>query len=353
METQLAALLAALPRLGAGNPRSSRNCKICGKPAAFFDATDFWKGSAFYPFGPSGISVPYYRCDSCGFMFTPLCDDWSSEEFAQHIYNDQYRLLDGEYLEIRPKRTAEHVSTRLKGFEDARILDYGSGTGKFASHMRAAGFRYVFDYDPFSQPSRPSGRFDVVTCVEVIEHSPKPVETILDIASFLNDDACVLLGESLQPPDISSIRCNWWYCMPRNGHVSLYTDRSLATAALQARVLFHRGQGLHAFSRPSDGRFASIADRISLPLFPVSLTAPQEQQDGLWHALEVFSGMPTRWTASPEISWRVVVPSRRKMVPARACAFLQRGKAGIQSRKSDPRKWRRNAGSDSKPLAGG
>lgn len=117
--------------------------------------------------------------------------------------------------------------------------------------------------------------------------------------------------------------------MPRNGHVSLYTDRSLATAALQARVLFHRGQGLHAFSRPSDGRFASIADRISLPLFPVSLTAPQEQQDGLWHALEVFSGMPTRWTASPEISWRVVVPSRRKMVLLVRVPFSNEVKPGF------------------------
>lgn len=319
MDSQLARNLAALPRLKAGLSKSSaKSCKVCGKSAPFFDLTDFWKGSGFYPFGPSGISVAYYRCSKCGFMFAPLFDDWTAEDFRRNIYNDDYIAVDGEYSDARPRRSATAMATSLAGFEDARIIDYGSGTGLFANQMRAAGFKQIIDFDPFSSPVRPSGRFDIITCFEVIEHSPTPIETLLDIASLLNDDGCVILGESLQPPDIDVIRCNWWYCMPRNGHISLYTDHALALLATRSGLLFHPGKGMHTFSRPVIGRFADLAGRTSLPLLPLSLGAPQpmtnlEGTNPRWHGVESFSGMPTRWTSAADLSWPIVIPQARSM----------------------------------------
>jgi SAM-dependent methyltransferase len=315
MTPELAARLAALPRLGSSSAAAtSLPCKLCAGPAEFFDVTDFWKGSAFFRFGASGIAVQHYRCRTCGFMWAPLFDDWTKEDFARHIYNDEYHLVDGEYAGARPRRTAEHMAKWLAGHESARILDYGSGSGLFAQHMQHAGFERVSSFDPFSEPTRPAGQFDIITCFEVIEHSPVPDQTMRDLAEFLADDGCIILGESLQPPEIGTVRCGWWYCMPRNGHISFYTDRSLAALAAQVGLLFHPGAGLHGFSRPTPGKFANLARCIGLPLLPITLGAPSAAEDSpaiknVWHGVERFAGIPTRWTRSPEVSWRGAVPS--------------------------------------------
>lgn len=335
MDPLIREALAALPPLATARGRSaSKPCKVCGNPTRFFDVTDFWKGSAYYPFGPSGIPVAYHRCNTCGFMFAPLFDDWSEDDFRKYIYNDEYLAVDGEYAEIRPRRVATHMAKFLAGFEDARLVDYGSGTGQFAARMRAGGFRNVTSFDPFSAPVRPSGRFDIITCFEVIEHTPTPLETLQDIASLLNDDGCVVLGESLQPPDIDMIRCNWWYCMPRNGHISLYTDRALAILAMRSGMLFHPGGGLHAFSHATTGRFSDLARRVSLPLLPVSLGAPQSTDKSAetttrWHAAESFSGMPTRWSAKAEVSWHVEMPAIRSMIACIRIPFANEVRPGF------------------------
>src|SRR5262249_39782462 len=100
--------LARLPRLGQTNDTAATiRCKVCGNAAAFFDVVDFNKCAAFYPFGPSGVVVSYYRCDDCGFLFTPVCDEWSHDDFTRLIYNDDYILLDPEYLSDRPLRMAD------------------------------------------------------------------------------------------------------------------------------------------------------------------------------------------------------------------------------------------------------
>jgi SAM-dependent methyltransferase len=320
MESELSARLAALPRLATRHAQSATiTCKVCGKPARFFDVVDFWKGSSFYPFGPSGIPVSYYRCSICGFIFAPMFDNWSRDDFRSNIYNDEYLLVDGEYLDARPKRVAHEMVKFLAGFEDARLLDYGSGTGSFAAHMRRDGFDQITSFDPFSQPDRPSGLFDIITCFEVIEHSPTPLETLRDIASLLSDDGCVILGEALQPSNIESIRCSWWYCMPRNGHISFYTDQTLALLASRSGLVFHPGEGLHALSRPVDGTFADLARRISAPLFPATLGAPgptdsSPETKKHWHNVEYFSGVPTRWSAEAEVSWNIAIPPAKSVL---------------------------------------
>jgi hypothetical protein len=58
MDERLSATLNALPPLDRQRARTmGLACKICGSTAPFFDMTDFWKGSEFYPFGSSGVPV--------------------------------------------------------------------------------------------------------------------------------------------------------------------------------------------------------------------------------------------------------------------------------------------------------
>ncbi len=230
IEDSLHRRLVALPALER-RPEDSLRCKVCGNPAIPFDIVDFNKCSAGYPFGFADVAVPWHRCAHCGFLFTAFFDDWSEHDFARFVYNDDYIKVDPDYAEIRPRLVAERMAKMLAGYKDARILDYGSGRGVWVQQMREHGFAHVDGYDPFAQPVRPEGRYDLITCLEVIEHSPRPVETLAEMAELLTDDGCILLGESLQPNNIFEARCSWWYAAPRNGHCSTFADRTLAYLA--------------------------------------------------------------------------------------------------------------------------
>ena len=49
-----------------------------------------------------GADVYYFRCAYCGFLFTNHMDDWTPTQFKEHIYNDQYALIDPDYISARP-----------------------------------------------------------------------------------------------------------------------------------------------------------------------------------------------------------------------------------------------------------
>jgi 2-polyprenyl-6-hydroxyphenyl methylase/3-demethylubiquinone-9 3-methyltransferase len=260
-----------------------------------------------YMYGPSGVSIPYFRCDWCGFLFTTFFDDWSPEEFSTFIYNESYVNVDGDYVRNRAIRLATHLIDVLSDRKEARILDYGAGRGVFANHMNSAGFQ-VENYDPFSFPARPEGRFDVITCFEVIEHSPAPQCTFHELRSFLRDDGCVLFTEALQPPEIRRMRCSWWYAAPRNGHVSMYTDYTLATLAELNGFVFYRGQSLHGLRPRTATSRGEPVERVGTPWLHPILGSPAEEPAAEWQAVEGPPAARFRWSASSHLEWRVTVP---------------------------------------------
>ena len=126
MPTALAAAIAGLPRLDPmAATASSIACKICGRRAPFFDVVDFLKCTAGYPFGPSGILVAYHRCEACGFLFTPFFDNWTKRAFQQFIYNDDYMVVDPEYIGARPVRVAERFADLLAPARGSRVPRLG------------------------------------------------------------------------------------------------------------------------------------------------------------------------------------------------------------------------------------
>jgi 2-polyprenyl-6-hydroxyphenyl methylase/3-demethylubiquinone-9 3-methyltransferase len=317
MHPDRARAFAGLGRLDRATAAAqSIPCKLCATPAAPFDVVDFAKSASrqeHYPFGLSGIAVPYHRCPSCGFLFTAFFDDWSVAEFAAHVYNDDYIKVDPEYRETRPLRTAEQMVRLLDGCREARILDYGSGTGAFAAAMRAGGFARIEAYDPFSNPVRPEGRFDLITCFEVIEHTPSPVAALAEMASLLDAGGAILFSQSLQPADIGRVRGGWWYVAPRNGHVSTFTPSALAVLAARSGFALYTGQGggqggLHAMTA-APGRFAAaVVSQIGKPFVHLRLLAPEGRAGADWHAVEGTPGRRFRWTRAAAIAWEVRLP---------------------------------------------
>lgn len=105
--------------------------------------------------------------------------------------------MDPDYEERRPLNNAGLIIRTLKGFEGSLdVLDFGGGNGRFAAELSRAGFRSAHTYDRFSPRHRtpPSGRFNLVTCFETLEHMPDPKGGAAEIAAFPADDGLLILS---------------------------------------------------------------------------------------------------------------------------------------------------------------
>lgn len=245
-------------------------CKICRAPAERFAAIDFNRSCPVpgISLEPAGVEVLYCRCSDCGLIFTEALDDWTPEDFAEAIYNASYVAVDPEFVEIRPANMARivtrdfgHTRTHL------RVLDYGAGNGRFAENLRAQGWVDVVSYDPFhpEHARRPSGHFDLVTCFETIEHSPRPRQTFAEIADHLAEDGAIFFTTLVQPPNIIAIDADWWYIGPRNGHVTLFSSKALARL-WEAHGLncYSLSDNFHLAARQVPVWAAHIAERATL-----------------------------------------------------------------------------------------
>lgn len=241
-------------------------CKICCDACGLFGLVDFHKSceeARGKKLALSGFAVYYRRCARCGFVFSSDFDGWELEDFQRYIYNADYGLVDPDYAEARPVGNARLVTESFAGSrEQMRILDYGGGAGLLAERLREQGFR-AETYDPFSEFIQlPAGRFDLVTCFEVMEHVPRPRETVAAMVGLLKDEGAILFSTLVQPKDFARVGLGWWYAAPRNGHISLYT-----TAAL-ARLFGEVGMKVVSFSEAVHMAYARVpgfAAHLGLP----------------------------------------------------------------------------------------
>ncbi|MFP5248654.1 MAG: class I SAM-dependent methyltransferase [Acidobacteriota bacterium] len=208
-------------------------CKVCGAhDANLAGVVDFAKSCE----DRNGLRLPvtgspiyYRRCGQCGFLFTDAFDHWDREDFLGNIYNQDYGRVDPDYAGARAAANAAMVRQLFGGSViNPAALDYGGGDGSLARILGESGFAVAHTYDPFvpEHATPPARRYNLVTCFEVLEHTPTPMETAAAIASFLDDDSMILASTLLQPA--GGADTDWWYVAPRNGHVSLHTSHSLA-----------------------------------------------------------------------------------------------------------------------------
>lgn len=208
-------------------------CKCCGaasRPLGAVDAARSCEDRRAGPvFAPAGHAIRYHRCDACGFVFTVDFDAMSAEELGEAIYNADYVRADPDFEEARPAYFAAALGATLALLRaDLRALDFGGGRGLFARMMRERGFRYD-SHDPyFDSAARPAATYDLVTAMEVVEHSRDPHATFAAATEALAPGGVLFFTTALWPPDAG---LDWWYLAPRNGHVSLHTRGSLHACA--------------------------------------------------------------------------------------------------------------------------
>jgi len=219
-------------------------CKCCRDKARYKGAIDLNRtchdrfGERVFDF--SDTLINYYVCGNCGFIFTPDMDEWNICKFKEMIYNEEYSKADGALPGYENKDRRESVSYKngirlaaiLDGSqEEIRVLDYGAGgnPGDTGLAFQDRGFDLV-SFDPYvpSACEPPSGRFDFIYMIEVIEHCHNLDEVLLWVSKHLARDGIIHIETLLHgfptPVDILSS----WYIAPRNGHISIFTFQALA-----------------------------------------------------------------------------------------------------------------------------
>lgn len=282
--------LVQLRRHAAGTPLP---CKVCDGETALFDVVDFAKAcdARLYPAGLAAVPVYYRRCRACGFVFTDFFDDFAPQQWSAQLYNDDYyRSVDAAYAEERPLANARGVDHLLRQLKASTIgLDYGGGSGRTCARLREMGYRYD-TVDPFGARSltpENARRYNFCTAFEVAEHTPDPrgfVRSIVELAS--PQRLAILIGTQMHDGIVTdAARLSWWYAAPRNGHISLYSQRSLQLLAERFGLHYTAFSGrTHLFTRHwsareawwflARGKAIGRLDRMTRPRSRRTATAP-------------------------------------------------------------------------------
>jgi SAM-dependent methyltransferase len=207
-------------------------CKICGGETSIWGCVDFNKSceernGMYLPY--SGVAIYYLKCDHCDYLFTTDFDEWSRDDFKDNIYNDDYITVDPEYNGQRSINDSKYVINNLRLDKSLDILDYGAGPAVLGRELNKQGY-HVESWDPLwgRDPSFDKDKkFDLVMAWEVMEHTPTPHETLAEMMHWLKPNGAILLCTLSSGIMQGKRDPSYWYLSPRNGHVCMYSDKSL------------------------------------------------------------------------------------------------------------------------------
>lgn len=232
-------------------------CRICGGLLEHqFDLTVLGRHTA-----------RFHRCASCRSLIVPD-PTWLEESYRSELTpNPDQGALD-RCLFIH--RCIRRMRSRRIGIipRRARTLDFGAGRGFLVRLLRDDG-QDAWGYDPYPipvlaedriHPDLPEGPFDLVTAIEVLEHTLDPVPTLQRLKDRLQPKGLLVVSTELY--DEAQHGKDWEYLAPEHGqHITIFSPQGLKTAADRA--------GLHWIGSLPWGR-KSFVHLMARPGFAVS-----------------------------------------------------------------------------------
>ena len=199
------------------------------------------------------------RCNTCGFVF--IADPWT--DFAR-IYDERYYsgagadpLVDYKFELSDPDRTVRQYEwrgitrciRRLAGDPaDLHWLDFGCGNGGLVRYLQAHTGAHAVGFEEGSVATdaravgipilsrdelrSQEGRFDVVTAIEVLEHTLDPIAELREIRRLLRPGGILFLTTGNAAPFADRLT-RWRYVTPEI-HISFFDPHTLAYAMSEA-----------------------------------------------------------------------------------------------------------------------
>jgi 2-polyprenyl-3-methyl-5-hydroxy-6-metoxy-1,4-benzoquinol methylase len=234
---------ATIARLAATDDPS---CRVCGAGTS--------------PLGPvhgdySDRDYQLRRCEVCRYAF--IADPWTDFD---RIYDDRYYsgqgadpLVDYRFELDQPRRTIRQYEWRgitrrverlLGGLDRVRWLDFGCGNGGLVRYAlsNSAASAYGFEEGSIAASAQAVGvpmlsadalateteSFDVVTAIEVLEHTIDPIAELQAIRRLLRPGGLLFLTTGNAAPFAEHLTA-WSYVVPEI-HVSFFEPTTLEYA---------------------------------------------------------------------------------------------------------------------------
>lgn len=193
----------------------------------------------------------FAKCDTCGFLGA-ADPTWLDEAYLEPITAVDTGVL-ARSLALEPHLIC--LAVWLGGPEGV-FLDAGGGYGVLVRHMRDVGLDFRWR-DPHCENLLAKGfelaadsRCDVVTAIEVIEHSADPVGFLSAILEDTSAHAIVFTTELLPTP-VPSPESWWYYAWATGQHVSFFERRTLDALAEKLGLKASSRRNIHVLH---DGR---------------------------------------------------------------------------------------------------
>jgi 2-polyprenyl-3-methyl-5-hydroxy-6-metoxy-1,4-benzoquinol methylase len=176
--------------------------------------------------------------------------NWQAEDYASKIYNDDYPIVDPDYLMARPHGNAVLLTEQFGQHRGMlRHLDYGGGNGQLSKILKDAGWNSTA-FDPYGNSDDVvSGTYNLITVFEVFEHVTQLHELLDKLAGYLDEPGLIFFSTLVSDEHVApDMPLDWWYAAPRNGHVSLFSIMSLELLGFSAGLNYcNFSQNLHAY----------------------------------------------------------------------------------------------------------
>ena len=222
--------------------RARMQCKVCQAETEEFGTQKVL----------GAYDAHYRRCVRCQFVFVDR-PTWLKESYESAIASSDTGIV------VRNLRLADTTSALIDlAFGAAhRFLDFGGGAGLFVRLMRDRGFDFWL-YDEYCAnifaggfEAQPEERFDLVTCMEVVEHMVDPLAAFETLAHC----APAIVFSTELVPATRNKPGEWWYYAPETGqHVSFYTLSALRIIAGRLGLhLASNGANFHVLSQEAVG----------------------------------------------------------------------------------------------------
>lgn len=186
------------------------------------------------------IPVTYATCVDCHTLQLPS-PHWLDRAYAQVLRPDPDtgRLMRAQII--------HRVILRLRFLRllknPVRALDEGASLGLLVRLLRDAGIE-AWGHDPyacamlaeeFNRPTWPEGVFQLISAIEVIEHTQNPTEFVAGLARRLDRDGVLIITTELFDPKRISAVQTWPYLAPALGqHITFLSAAGLRAVAENA-----------------------------------------------------------------------------------------------------------------------